>query len=356
MNKVIELYGKDDRITILDLGYNGVLESVSLLTHFPNSILYVLDLKGMELSERVKKYTNEKIDICFINDNNYKYLEDKVPLRNIDIVFNNNGIIYNNLKSGLEMFCVFHKTYYFRPDNFYFTFFGVNETYPKKESKNAIMEFNLNKYDPFLQKRGYMETSAYLHVYWNNMHKGRKMIGFSQYDMQHDITYDNLDTNTIYFLAKKDAIVKNKRWNNVMFPNLRNLDFLLKSYNNHFKTNYGLKELENKPFSLWQTNIYPVKTYEKLCGWFEKLVKDIYPWSNRPPYETHFGSIGGYTERALSIFNAFEIHEGMKYKTLSIRHGVGAVVKEQYNKKSFLNAYDQDIHCIVVKNKHMDGF
>ena len=36
----------------------------------------------------------------------------------------------------------------------------------------------------------------------------------------------------------------------------------------------------------------------------KKLVDEIYPWSNQPPYETHFGSIGGYTERALAIFNA----------------------------------------------------
>ncbi len=46
-----------------------------------------------------------------------------------------------------------------------------------------------------------------------------------------------------------------------------------------------------QPLSLWQTNIYPVKTYEKLCSWLEVLVDEIYPWSN----ETHFGSIGGYT-------------------------------------------------------------
>jgi hypothetical protein len=72
-----------------------------------------------------------------------------------------------------------------------------------------------------------------------------------------------------------------------------------------------------------------------LCSWLEKLVDEIYPWSNQPPYETHFGSVGGYTERALSIFNAFEIYEGAPYSNLDITHGVGADVKEQYNEKSF---------------------
>ena len=92
--------------------------------------------------------------------------------------------------SNLEMYCVYHKNYYIREDNYYFTFFGVNEVYPKKDkNKHNILEYELKIYNPFLQKRGYMETSAYLHVYWNNLYKNKDMIGFSQYDMKHNTVY-----------------------------------------------------------------------------------------------------------------------------------------------------------------------
>ena len=88
-------------------------------------------------------------------------------------------------------------------------------------------------------------------------------IGFSQYDMKHNKIYNNLDKKTIYLLNQNRPIVKNGKWNSLMFPKIRNLDFLIKSYNAHFNKKYTMKELENKPLSLWQTNIYPVKIYEK---------------------------------------------------------------------------------------------
>ena len=166
--------------------------------------------------------------------------------------------------------------------------------------------------------------------------------------MKHNQIYNNLDKKTIYLLNTNKPIVTDGIWDTMMFPKIRNLDFLIKSYNTHFNKTYTIKELENLPLSLWQTNIYPVKIYEKLCGWFEKLVDEIYPWSNQPPYETHWGSISGYVERTLSIFNAFEIYEGVPYSNLNIQHGIGAEVKEHFE-KSFLNNYSQDVHCKIIE-------
>ena len=254
------------------------------------------------------------------------------------------------------MFCVFHKQFYLRNDNSDFTFFGVNETYPKQcmitneigaTNPTVVLEYNLKIYNPFLQKRGYMETSAYLHVYWNKLYVGKDMVGFSQYDMFNHRRYENLDTRCIYLMNTGRSIVQNGKWCSMMCPELRNLDFLVQSYNRFFSKNYSLATLENMPLSLWQTGIYPVGIYEKLCRWLEVLVEEIYPWSNLPPYETHFGSIGGYTERALSIFNAFEVREGCRYSNLQLTHGV-TDEKEQYNKSSFLNFYSQDIHTRFV--------
>jgi hypothetical protein len=250
------------------------------------------------------------------------------------------------------MYCVYHRTKYESDNSKNFIFVGVNEIYPKeKTNENTVFEYELQKYNPFLQKRGYMETSVYLHVYWNNLHKNKNMIGISQYDMKHNENYDKLETDKIYILNTSQYIVSEQKWNNLMFYQIRNLDFLITSYNRFFNKSYSTKELEKMPLSLWQTNIYPVTIYEKLCKWLEILVEEIYPWSNENPYETHFGSIGGYTERALSIFNAFEIYEGRQYKNLNIEHTLGSEIpREQYNKQSFLNKYSQDIHTKFIKN------
>jgi FkbM family methyltransferase len=332
---------------------------------FPNAKIFVFEFETNSLiccERKTNPYQNRitllndfkfdydgNIDICYINDNDFVYIKDKFSLNKIKLLFNNKKILFDNSVSNLEMFCVYHKNYYFREDNFYFTFFGVNEVFSKEKTCNNILEYELEKYNPFLQKRGYMETSVYLHVYWNKLYKNKDMVGFSQYDMKHNQIYNNLDKKTVYLLNTNKLIVENDKWDMLMFPKHRNLDFLIKSYNTFFNKKYTKKELEMKPLSLWQTNIYPVKIYEKLCGWLEKLVDEIYPWTNQPPYETHFGSIGGYTERALSIFNAFEIYEGTPYSNLNIQHGIGEELKEQYNHQSFLNNYSKDFHCKIVE-------
>jgi len=263
------------------------------------------------------------------------------------------------MDSTLNLFIVYHNeiSHNEHQEENYFTYFGVNEIYKKTKQTNTILEYELEIYNPFLQKRGYMETSAYLHVYWNKLYINKDMVGFSQYDMKHNEIYDNLEKNTIYLLNSGNTIVSNKQWNNLMFPNLRNLDFLIQSYNSFFNKNYSMNELEYLPLSLWQTNIYPIKIYEKLCGWLEVLVEEIYPWSNEPPYETHFGSIGGYTERALSIFNAFEIYQGVQYRNLNIQPIYDNLPREQYNTKSFLNNYSQDVYTKYIGNitgTHLD--
>lgn len=264
---------------------------------------------------------------------------------------------YND-RSNVKMFCVFHKDYYVRDDNYYFYFFGVNEIYPKRRDTTVILEYELEKYNPFLQKRGYMETSAYLHVYWNKLYTDKELVGFSQYDMKHNEKYEKMDTDTIYILSAKEPIVKEQKWSKLMYSNKRNLDFVIKSYNSHFKTNYSMKELEDMPLSLWQTNIYPIRIFEKLCSWLEIFVEEIYPWCCQLPYETNFGSVGGYTERALAIFNAFEIYEGMNYindkgikhYNLNISPMTHNIRKEQYNKTSWLNRFTPNIHTKYIRN------
>lgn len=358
---------------IFDVGSKDCQQSIEFYKILPHAQIYVFNCDPNTIDScesNIKPYRDRitliqnmdsihfDIDLCYINHHDYVFIQNIIPMNKVKLVANDNHVLFENY-SNVEMFCVYHKQFYIRKDNFYFTFFGVNEVYPKEGGCNTILEYELNKYNPFLQKRGYMETSVYLHVYWNKLYVKRDMVGFSQYDMKHNQMYDKIDKNTIYLLNTDTYIVSDGKWNSLMFPKLRNLDFLLESYNNHFKKTYSMEDLERKPLSLWQTNIYPIKIFEKLCGWLEHVVDEIYPWSNQPPYETHFGSIGGYTERAISIFNAFEIFEGVAHSNLHITHGLGAVEKEQYNNNSFLNRYSQDVHTKYIENvtgKHESQF
>ena len=364
IDKIASYFTENPPQIIFDIGSTDCLHTIELYNLFPTSNIYVLDCSpgSLELCKKnIENYAdritiiesvfqyNGTIDLCYINKLHSSDIMNKISIRQIGLLYNNQGILYNN-HSNIEMYCVFHKNFDIREDNFYFTFYGVNEIYPKHSNMNVVLEYELETYNPFLQKRGYMETSAYLHVYWNKLYKNKEMVGFSQFDMIHNRKYDLLDKEGIYIYTMGEPIVIKQNWNRLMFPNIRDLDFLIKSYNTFFKKNYSMTELENKPLSLWQTNIYPVKIYEKLCGWLEKLVEEIYPWSNQLPYESHFGSIGGYTERALAIFNAFEIYDGVPYYKLNIKHLNNVGQKEQYNIKSFMNHFSQEVHTKYIAN------
>jgi len=236
-----------------------------------------------------------------------------------------------------------------------FVFYCVNEVIekyeiPKKYGLPIIYEYELPKYNPFLQLRSYMETSAYLHIYNNNLHKDLDFIGICQYDMIHVEEYNDLEKDQIYILDSGEAIALNGDWTDKMFPKVRNIDFLLESYNKFFKKNYTKYDINNAPLSLWQTNIYPTAIFEKLCSWLNLLVEEVYPWSVEPPYETHWGVMGGYTERAIAIFNAIEIIErDCKFGLFDVLH-TELCNKMQYDKRFFLNYYDTNIYTKYIDN------
>lgn len=235
-----------------------------------------------------------------------------------------------------------------------FIFYGVNELHGKSiinnNNYNNILEFDLKIYDPFLQKRGYMETSAYLHVYWNKLYENLDYIGFCQYDMTHDKKLPKLSKDKIIIKWTRRNIVSEDNWHKMMFPSVRNLQFLLDSYNKHYNTDYKIKDLNNLPLSLWQTNIYPVKIYIKLCTWLEILCNELYPWSIQSPWEEHWGVMGGFTERAIAIFNALEVKKGIKWETWGLGHFKKLAEKKiQYNRNHWINQFDLNIHTQFEK-------
>ena len=274
----------------------------------------------------------------------------------------------------LKVFIIYHKNV--QPDKIFlnhytenyikenFIFLGVNELHFKNIVNNKnyenVMEYNLPIYNPFLQKRGYMETSVYLHVYWNKLYKNLTHIGFFNYDMVHN---DNIpkvmEDNTIYIYDMGKPIVSNNTWHNWMHPTLRNCNFLMDSYNKHFKTNYKKSDLNNQRLCLGQTHIYPIKIYEKLCGWLEVLCDEIWVLKyNGCESQTHWGVIGGFTERAMAIFNSIEFLNGIKWKALSLdNRRVLGEEKIHYSHHHWINEFDLNIHVnfekIIEKNDNL---
>ena len=258
-------------------------------------------------------------------------------------------IVYNKCINEDVLFPNFTKEYIENT----FTYYGVNDLFeksiPQKYNCNNILEYNLKDYDPFLQQRGYAETSAYLHIYNNNIHENLDYVGICQSNMVHTTKYENLNRNTIYTLNSDQSIVNNDQWAELMFPQLRNIDFLLNSYNSFYNTQYHISDLNKLPLSLHQTNIYPIHIFEKLCEWLLVLVNEIYPWSVEPPYETHWGVIGGFTERAISIFNAIEMLEGKKNEPLQISQFYSKENSVAVDSK-FLNYFEPNISTKYIDN------
>ena len=269
-----------------------------------------------------------------------------------------------NKDQSLKIFVVFHqvvdedilftryKDEYIKKTFIYYCVNEVIEKYemPKKYGLPIIYEYELPNYNPFFQLRSYMETSSYLHIYNNNLHKDLDFIGICQYDMIHVEEYNDLEKDKIYILDSDEPIALNGVWNAKMFPKIRNINFLLESYNRHFKKNYTPYYINNAPLSLWQTNIYPKAKFEKLCSWLTVLVDEVYPWSVEPPYETHWGVMGGYTERAIAIFNAIEIIESdCKFGLFDVLH-TEMCNKMQYDKKFFLNYFDANVYTKYIDN------
>jgi hypothetical protein len=236
------------------------------------------------------------------------------------------------------------------------TLYAVAERYPEKwvilkdgrriaakEAPGSVFEQDLRYYDPQLQVRGFMETSAYVHILKNDLHVPYDHIGISQYDMRwtregvarlREITTAQSPTVGAVILGK--LMDGTGALHRLAFPRNFNWDFLLASYNRHFGTAWDLRALAELPLTLFQTYVLPRAEFAALVGWLEKLCDEVWPWANQPPYQTHWGVLGGYTERAEALFIALGFREGrFRLRHLPLEHDKNipiqlGITKEHY--------------------------
>jgi len=227
-----------------------------------------------------------------------------------------------------------------------FSLYAVSERYPDKlvtrmdgrtlvataEPDRIIAEPQLHWYDPNIQLRGFMETSCYVHLLKNDLVAAFDYVGVAQYDMSWTAAAADMlralergapesGPQFAFGLTCGTLMDKFGRFHHWAFPHLRNWNFLLMSYNRFFGQNWDLTILIDKPFTLFQTYLLPRAEFVALANWVAALCEEVYPWANQPPYETHWGALSGYVERAESLFIAARLHERrIMLNHLPLRH------------------------------------
>lgn len=201
---------------------------------------------------------------------------------------------------------------------------------------HAVLEQDLPNYTPELQKRGFMETAAFVHVYRNRhlllAQPGDRLdstyatcIGFGQYDMIWP-RYEVLrvlrackrmpENATFALMVNRDNTAAKHRghflggmvyaekggWHPMVQRHIFPMQAVLESYNRFFGTNHNASDLRGTPLTLWQTYVMHRNAFIKLGAWITRLSTEIWPWANMAPYPHHWGHIGGLTERANAIF------------------------------------------------------
>lgn len=261
----------------------------------------------------------------------------------------------------VKIFIVFHKVlderlslHVFSPQELanWFVPYAVNENVSPKqyidfqgheknfaEHPGLLEEYKLPHYDPNLQARGFMETSCYVHLLANHIYEKYDYIGVCQYDMRwtdrsakilKNITKSEsqywrwlkkFQKPTIYCQLAAKNCWDGSRLHPMASASKFDWQYLVKSYNTYFRTSFRLEDIQNAKLSLWQTYVLPRDYFVELAGWLRQLCDEIYPWANQAPYETHWGVMGGFTERAEALFMALRERSGeIRLRKLYLEH------------------------------------
>ncbi len=243
----------------------------------------------------------------------------------------------------------------------YFSLYAVSERHPQKSltrldgtassvtvsGPGVTFESQLRWYEPAIQARGFMETSCYIHVLKNELYASFDYIGVTQYDMR----WKSAAAEIVRALAREggEGVSRNYgfvagtiinaagQFSPVAYERQVNWNFLLDSYNRFFGKQWTLRMLVNKPFTLFQTYLLPRAEFVALAQWLTVLCDELYPWATEPPYETHWGALAGFTERAEAVFMAARLHEGLaELHTLPLEHDYGIAGQLDIQREHYL--------------------
>ena len=186
----------------------------------------------------------------------------------------------------LSLFIIYHKVLY---DSFYQTiseenkkniiFYGVKDKVENTPLQiSSIYEYELQIYNKDLQEKRYNESSAFYHIYKNNLHQNLSYIGFAQYDMiiNNDalntvkkLISENPEKSIIFgsFFAIEESKINLHGSLRLISEPLPILGSILDNYNRFFSSNYKRDDIIKMPWIMCNTFIVPVNMYEKYMTW-----------------------------------------------------------------------------------------
>jgi len=180
------------------------------------------------------------------------------------------------------------------------------------------------------------------------LRKGCGYVGVCQYDMRwtppaaaalRELARDNIQSPPLIY-GKSVGVLCNRegRLHPLTFVDRVNWAFLLASYNSYFGTKHQPQIFIERHLSLFQTYVMPTSEFVALASWLRVLCDELYPAHCSPPYETHWGSLGGKTERAAAIFVAARMQEnGIAFRDLPLHHDENLVRQLNITKGHYKN-------------------
>lgn len=201
--------------------------------------------------------------------------------------------------------------------------YGVNEAIPKELPATdgsdpnfagfpILLEYKLPKYFPWLQERGYCQTSGMYHVYKNELDADLDYIGWSQYDMQYR-------WNTLSHIRETIAGAASKGQTPVFYELAQpmsqalsfgktNWNFVLDSYNAYFGTSWTLPAILAHPrvstfCPLVHTFVIPREMFRRMMGWMCDYLDSI----QAPGAYPSIVSQAEFAERIHGLFLGLEL-------------------------------------------------
>ena len=227
--------------------------------------------------------------------------------------------------------------------------YGVNTKYPKEYSKdkgyNILFEYDLPIFDDSLQKNGYCQTSCLYHIYMNGLHKKSTYIGFLQYDMKlerttiTDIEKRLMNNRPVMFHQQTHNIYESLELDEMFHICLPYKDSVLEKYNQHFNTNYRLKDFFNMShiikIPLFHTFVITSEMFEQMMAWYVTLTD----WIKTYHYDTEKACL---TERILALYLTIEImkNPAIELVPLKLTH-----IWPLYHNKTHFENYKQVVHA-----------
>lgn len=189
------------------------------------------------------------------------------------------------LEEKFKIFVTFHQKV---PERLYkhldakyrrlFTVSAVNQKYEKDysfdESFQVIREWELTKFDPFLQQHLYYETSTFYHVFHNKLYGDSEYVGFFHYDhVFFNHTFEDVIRTIKSSNARTNVFFQGLQYDQVDYYDKRLHAFFLSHYNQYFGTNFKAKDVQG-PWLGMGAFIMPRHLYLKMAPWIVALCDD----------------------------------------------------------------------------------